>query len=272
MDTFGDVLKQAREAKGIPLRDMAVRTKISVGALEALERNDFRKLPGGIFGRSFVRTYALEAGLDPDETVRRFGDELAESERADAERRRKRQPEITLDDRQFLERQRRAFLLLRVGLVVGVLAVLAIVAWLFRAEWAPQAFDGSAAQDPTLASQSSPPSPGPETAVPAAGDVSAGASVAAATEALLGSSPIVLELEFTADCWTTVGTDGKSDRPRLYRAGDRARFEASNEILVDAGNAGAVRAAINGKPAKSFGATGARVLTRLTRENLGEFY
>ncbi len=72
MGDFGSRLREARERKGISLRQIAAATKISVGALEGLERNDISKLPGGIFSRAFVRSYAIEVGLDPDETVRYF--------------------------------------------------------------------------------------------------------------------------------------------------------------------------------------------------------
>src|SRR3989442_13961893 len=69
---FGKKLREARERRGITLREIADTTKISVSALEALERNDISKLPGGIFSRAFVRSYALEVGLDPEVTVREF--------------------------------------------------------------------------------------------------------------------------------------------------------------------------------------------------------
>src|SRR5437016_14651469 len=69
---FGKKLREARERRGITLREIADTTKISVSALEALERNDISRLPGGIFGRAFVRSYALEVGLDPEETIRDF--------------------------------------------------------------------------------------------------------------------------------------------------------------------------------------------------------
>src|SRR2546430_15096367 len=72
MIDFGGKLRQARERRGISLRQIAASTKISVAALEALERNDVSKLPGGIFSRAFVRSYAVEVGLDPDETVQEF--------------------------------------------------------------------------------------------------------------------------------------------------------------------------------------------------------
>jgi cytoskeletal protein RodZ len=69
---FGGQLRRAREERGISLREIAATTKITAAALEGLERNDLSKLPGGIFSRALVRSYASEIGLDPDETVREF--------------------------------------------------------------------------------------------------------------------------------------------------------------------------------------------------------
>ena len=69
---FGRKLREARERRGITLRQIANTTKISFGQLESLERNDISKLPGGIFSRAFVRSYALEVGLDPEATIQEF--------------------------------------------------------------------------------------------------------------------------------------------------------------------------------------------------------
>src|SRR6188474_410194 len=69
---FGSRLRAARERRGITLRQIASSTKISVGVLDALERNDISRLPGGIFGRAFVRSYAVEVGLDPEATIQDF--------------------------------------------------------------------------------------------------------------------------------------------------------------------------------------------------------
>ncbi len=69
---FGSKMRRAREERGLSLRQIADITKFSVSALEALERNDISRLPGGIFSRAFVRSYALEIGLDPEQTVREF--------------------------------------------------------------------------------------------------------------------------------------------------------------------------------------------------------
>src|SRR4051794_39535358 len=59
---FGGTLRAARERRGLSLRQIATATKISMLTLEALERNDLARLPGGIFSRAFVRAYALEVG------------------------------------------------------------------------------------------------------------------------------------------------------------------------------------------------------------------
>jgi cytoskeletal protein RodZ len=69
---FGSRMKRSREERGVSLRQIADATKISVGSLEALERNDISRLPGGIFSRAFVRSYAIEIGADPEQAVRDF--------------------------------------------------------------------------------------------------------------------------------------------------------------------------------------------------------
>jgi cytoskeletal protein RodZ len=72
MSDFGGTLRAARERRGVSLREISETTKISIPALEALERDDLSRLPGGIFMRSIVRSYAAQIGLDPDQTLDDF--------------------------------------------------------------------------------------------------------------------------------------------------------------------------------------------------------
>lgn len=130
MSEFGTQLKQARESRGLTLQQVAASTKISVSVLEALERGDFPRLPGGIFSRAFVRSYALEVGENPDSMVAQFVSELEAATPATAETVR---PDVTEDDIAFLERQRRASLFLRIGVVILVLALIgSLVVWQMR--------------------------------------------------------------------------------------------------------------------------------------------
>ena len=65
-------MKRLREHRGITLREIADTTKLSVRTLEALERDDISRLPGGIFSRGLVRAYAEQIGADPESAVQDF--------------------------------------------------------------------------------------------------------------------------------------------------------------------------------------------------------
>jgi transcriptional regulator with XRE-family HTH domain len=71
-ESFGTRLRQQRERQQIALRSIAEQTRISIGLLEGLERDDVKHWPGGIFRRAFVRAYAEHIGLDSVIVVREF--------------------------------------------------------------------------------------------------------------------------------------------------------------------------------------------------------
>ena len=70
--TIGEQLRLTREQRGIPLREISDETRISIRYLEAIESNDYKRLPGGIFNRSFVRAYARCIGYDEKEAVEAY--------------------------------------------------------------------------------------------------------------------------------------------------------------------------------------------------------
>lgn len=72
MPSFGETLRRERESRRIPLREVSESTKISMRYLEALESNDFRHLPGGVFNKGFVRAYAQFIGVDPDRLIEAY--------------------------------------------------------------------------------------------------------------------------------------------------------------------------------------------------------
>ena len=57
-------LATIRRNRGISLEQIAESTKISVRSLEAIERGEFRKLPGGIYNTSYIRQYARAIDYD----------------------------------------------------------------------------------------------------------------------------------------------------------------------------------------------------------------
>jgi cytoskeletal protein RodZ len=67
--SIGEQLRLARQERGIPLREISDQTRISIRYLEAIEANDFKRLPGGIFNRSFVKAYARCVGYDEKDAI-----------------------------------------------------------------------------------------------------------------------------------------------------------------------------------------------------------
>ena len=72
MVSLGEELKRERELREITLREISEATKISVRILEAIEHDNYKILPGGVFNRNFLRAYAGFIGLDPEMIVRKY--------------------------------------------------------------------------------------------------------------------------------------------------------------------------------------------------------
>ncbi len=254
MSEFGLHLKQARERRGISLRQIANATKISSGALEALERGDFSRLPGGIFSRAFVRAYAIEVGLDPEETVRQYT-ELADALAASSAHV-VTTAEITDDDRMFLERQRKAGVWLRVIAAVLVVAVAAALG-----AWRLAVLRRQSVAVPPAVTEAP-----PRAAVPAEPEAATPNTAPASTRS------VSIQLETDASSWVQVTADGRLVLSRNLTAGESQAFEADREITVQFGNAGAVRWTVNGRPAKPLGASGDVRRASITPANASQFW
>ena len=70
--SFGEEIRRERELRQISLREVAQATKINLRYLEAMERNDFAYLPGGLFNRAFVRAYCEHIGVDSEAMVNAY--------------------------------------------------------------------------------------------------------------------------------------------------------------------------------------------------------
>ena len=239
------------------LRQIAGATKISTVALEALERGDFSRLPGGIFSRAFVRAYAIEVGLDPDETVLRYA-ELSEAI-ANASMRTPAPLEISDDDRAFLERQRQAGVWLRIVAVVILVAIVGTVAWWMTSRAKKPAAE-TTTQEPSSATTTAPP-PAP---------------VAAPVEAPVAAAPaqtraIVIGLHADETSWVQVIADGRSVLSRNMAAGESTTILADKDVNVQFGNAGAISWTVNGRTAKPLGALGEVKRATITPETAAQF-
>ncbi|HJN46416.1 MAG: DUF4115 domain-containing protein [Vicinamibacterales bacterium] len=247
----GGRLRAARTGKQISLREIAATTKISVTALEALEKNDVAQLPGGIFTRAFVRSYAAEVGLDPEETMRDFMAQVPTEGSAEDTTQEVRSPEHEL----FKSQQRMAGTVLK--LVLGGLSVAGLLVF-FSTRNAPPASTAPGDDAPAAVEQVVAPPPRVEPTV-------AESSLTPAEPDREGRLTIVLRPR--GECWVSLTVDGEEIFTGVMRSGDRESFEADEEIVLNVGDAGAFAFAINQQDGRSLGASGEVVTARITHQN-----
>ena len=69
VENFGSYLKHERELRGVPLEEISGATKIHIRFLKALEENSFDQLPGEVFIKGYIRSYADIIGSDVEEML-----------------------------------------------------------------------------------------------------------------------------------------------------------------------------------------------------------
>lgn len=77
--SLGEQLRRARTARGISLREISDQTRITMRHLEAIEADDYKHLPGGIFNRSFVKAYARAIDFDEKRALDLYSRQMRES-------------------------------------------------------------------------------------------------------------------------------------------------------------------------------------------------
>ena len=122
---FGSYLRNERELRGIPLEEIADNTKIHMRFLEALENNHYDKLPGEVFVKGYIRSYAKTIGTDVEEILAIY-DESAGKEKKD-----KIWSEEEQGKRQFRQKQKFRNFLVWCGVIIAGIFFLILVFRLF---------------------------------------------------------------------------------------------------------------------------------------------
>ena len=246
----GSRLRAAREAKQRSLGEIAASTKISIGALEALEENDVARLPGGIFTRGFVRSYAAEVGLDPEQTMRDFMAQVPAEVTGEGTT-----PDNALHEHDLLQREHRmagpVFWLVLVGVLVAALL------FFFRTRGVPTGT--SAPAEPVTAVEPEPtPPPRLDRPVPA---------VPPPPVEPVPLANLTIVLSPRRDCWVSLRLDGEVVFRRVMHVGERESYEADDEIVLNIGDAGAFAFVVNQQDGRALGASGEVVTVRITPQN-----
>ena len=259
---LGRKLREARERRGVSLRQIADRTKIAVSVLEGLERNDISRLPGGIFGRAFVRSFAHEIGLDPEATIQEFIVQFPQDS-VTAGHRHSRSPQIV--DNELLESDRRmASTVLRlIGLAVPIAVAVVYLSTVERGTESAAA----ARSAPPGATRSADPADIP---VPRQGAVTDTRPTPPGADAS-AEDRVTVALTVTRPSWVSAVVDGETQVDRLLQPGEHRTLQIRRELVLTARDAGGVEVVVNGVAARPLGKDGEVVTKRLTPTNLAEF-
>jgi len=240
------------------IQQLSKKTKISANNLHALEASDEERLPALVFTRGFVRAYAAEVGLDPDETLRRYMEQLAPAPPPEAPVVEREQEPRPLGP-SFAARYSPARVLRgRFGTPI-VLALLSVAIFAVASQ------QRQAPQGATPASRS----------VATAGVVPAGPAQPAAV-GTSGTIPAPLDalhlaIAPTGPCWVQAAVDDTRVFAGLLNAGDRRSVDSPSAVVLRVGDPATFAFTINGKPARIPGAGGQAVTVRITRENYTQF-
>jgi len=282
---FGSKLREARERRGVTLRQIANTTKISFGQLESLEKNDISKLPGGIFSRAFVRSYALEVGLDPEATIQEFiaqfpHDSVTIGHSASGQ----------VEDNEAVESDRRmagTFLWL---LVISIPVAAAVVYFSIAGRRVTPPPPETAAPAPAILApvtapvipelsvpdtSAQPPAAGAPAALPnAAPDRPASAALSPAPDAAAtapAGEVLLVGVSVRRPCWVSASVDGQKVIERLLQVGEQRTLDVRRELVITAGDASAIALTFNGADARLLGKAGEVVTARFNLNNFKSY-
>ena len=244
--SFGEQLRLAREARGITLREISEQTRISTRYLEAIESDDYKRLPGGIFNKSFIKAYAKYIGFD-------------EKEALDAYTRTAREQGTSPDDvvstpyqpRVYTDGNTRSPLvtLLLTFLILAIisLGVYAAMHWYQRREAADSNDAGAPAQQagPQSVSQSAPANASTGTSNSSSSSSNSSAPSAAAS--------FTVQIKARGESvWTKSKVDDGDSSEIMLKADETREFKPAQRvsILLSRSKLNALEVSINNRPAK----------------------
>jgi cytoskeleton protein RodZ len=246
---FGERLKRERELREVSPSEITSATRISGRFLEALENEDWGKLPGGIFNRGFVRAISRYLGLDEENLLAEY--DLAHGEQ---------KIEAPVPYENPIPRAPKWIPILGVLVFLGILAALIYGG---RYGWRRYSAHRAAKQTSTSTLVSRPPSPSraPKPLAEDSFSTSSGSP---------GSAAPALDLSISTSDATRVRivADGKLLLDTELPAGETRHFSASQQFEVSAGDSSAVLLELNGQAMPPLGAPGASGTIVLSQKDL----
>lgn len=122
--TLGEKLRLAREERGISISEVAEQTRISALYIQSIENDDYRALPGGIFNKGFVKSYAKYVGVDEQEALQDYGALMGSQNIQNVDEPKTYRPQVMTDDNSSSSIKTIVFAVVILGLMaIGIIAL-----------------------------------------------------------------------------------------------------------------------------------------------------
>ncbi len=233
MGELGEMLREARERRGVSPAEVEEATKIRERLIKALEEEDYAILPDRIYTKGLLKNYARYLGVDTSEVMRLFGEEEVTPTPVPPASQALASPPLLSPD---------LIVILVIFMALGLLGF-----WAYRQYLAPiltpllatPTVEASSPTPEATATRTLAPSPSP-TFTP--------------TEVVI--TGLRLEIEILTRTWLEVIVDGEQVFRGLVDAGETQTWFVSEVIALHAGNAAGVRAILNGQEMPPLGGAG----------------
>jgi cytoskeleton protein RodZ len=245
---LGQLLRDAREKKGLSTAQVEEETRIRQAQIEALEEDDHSKLPSGIYRKGLLRSYAQYLGLDLKE--------IASLQGADEER----PVSVPVVAEGFEPPKGMAitsWLFIDIFLGILIVAALFVVGSLVYNRWAP-----------TLPDSSATPTRGVSLASPVIQFTPTNTPPPTLTPTQIPSGRLQVDVQITARTWLEVAVDGEPAFRGLIEAGTNWSWFAEDSIAMHVGNAAGLLVTLNGQELGPLGEENQVVDIEWTWENL----
>jgi cytoskeletal protein RodZ len=251
---IGAELRRARIARKLSIEDVSHVTKISPSVLRAIEKDEFRRVPGGLFTRGFLRSYAREVGLDGEDIIQQYRAEYEAPVSVGVSGQAAPTESDELEYRNGVNDEPGGS---RLSQLIQV-AVILIVMFVYFASWRQPKPSASAHGDLPATNAIGTPSP---------------VEVPVATTGSTDAAPAGLKMEVRpqGQCWVQVTADGKIVIARLMEAGERQTIDAREDLTLRVGDPATFAFSINGVAGRPVGPAGKPVTIHITPQNYQTF-
>ena len=233
METIGKYLKRVRETCGYSLEDVAGITRINLRYLEAIEKDDFEKIPGETFSHGFIRSFARCIGISDEEISRKIRETLKTEPQAV-----NTQNQDDMAERSVVRKPGKARIILPAAAAV-ILAALLIVLFTSGRE------SGTIRNSKELKE------------VPAE-SIEVQPQVVAENNQVVQKKvePVVLKVYARELTWISARIDDKETKEALLQPGDGVMWNGDEKVVITVGNAGGIDLDVNGKRLDPIGRRG----------------